>query len=283
MATTDEQIRTMLEEGFEKAEISRVLGISLSVVSARSLRMGYRSRPGPPPRYDWAAIRDFYEAGHTARECRERFGFSPGAWDQAIVRGDIRPREEPDPVRHEHRTRSKVAALLKAGRTQTEISAELGISKSTVSFHARSLGKKPDSRFSRRYDWDAIQQAYDSGLSLGECSERFGFSKASWSQAVGRGAITPRPRAMPLDQLLHNGTKRSRHNLKRRLMEEGLKANRCELCGISEWSSKPLNMALHHVNGDNRDNRLENLQILCPNCHAQTTNYGGRNGHRRKP
>jgi predicted HNH restriction endonuclease len=40
-------------------------------------------------------------------------------------------------------------------------------------------------------------------------------------------------------------------------------------------------MALHHVNGQGNDNRLVNLRFLCPNCHSQTPNYGGRNGHRR--
>ena len=40
-------------------------------------------------------------------------------------------------------------------------------------------------------------------------------------------------------------------------------------------------MQLHHVNGDGRDNRLDNLELLCPNCHSQTETYGGRNGHRR--
>ena len=35
-------------------------------------------------------------------------------------------------------------------------------------------------------------------------------------------------------------------------------------------------MALHHVNGDGSDNRLENLQMLCPNCHSQTENFAGR-------
>jgi 5-methylcytosine-specific restriction endonuclease McrA len=43
-----------------------------------------------------------------------------------------------------------------------------------------------------------------------------------------------------------------------------------------------MSMALHHVNGDGQDNRLENLRFLCPNCHAQTPNYGGRGGHRKK-
>ncbi|HEV3377193.1 MAG TPA: HNH endonuclease [Thermoleophilaceae bacterium] len=41
--------------------------------------------------------------------------------------------------------------------------------------------------------------------------------------------------------------------------------------------SQPLSMALHHVNGEGRDNRLENLALLCPNCHAQTPNFSGRN------
>jgi hypothetical protein len=60
------------------------------------------------------------------------------------------------------------------------------------------------------------------------------------------------------------------------LISAGLKANRCEVCGIEEWLGAPLSMALHHVNGDGSDNRLENLQMLCPNCHSQTENFAGR-------
>ena len=43
-----------------------------------------------------------------------------------------------------------------------------------------------------------------------------------------------------------------------------------EECGVSEWLGEPLSMALHHVNGDGSDNRLENLRLLCANCHSQT-------------
>ncbi len=77
------------------------------------------------------------------------------------------------------------------------------------------------------------------------------------------------------------GRRTSRHHLKQRLVKAGLKQNRCEECGIDSWSGRGLNMALHHVNGDGLDNRLENIRFLCPNCHSQTPNYGGRNGHRR--
>ena len=47
------------------------------------------------------------------------------------------------------------------------------------------------------------------------------------------------------------------------------------------WLGRPLPLDLHHVNGDGWDNRLENLQILCPNCHAPTDTRGGRNQGRR--
>jgi 5-methylcytosine-specific restriction endonuclease McrA len=62
-----------------------------------------------------------------------------------------------------------------------------------------------------------------------------------------------------------------------RLIRMGLKVNRCELCGLAEWRDAPLSIVLHHVNGNGDDNRLENLQLLCPNCHSQTENFAGRN------
>ena len=78
------------------------------------------------------------------------------------------------------------------------------------------------------------------------------------------------------------GRKTSRGHLKARLLREGLKQCRCEVCGLSEWRGQPLSMELHHVNGDGRDNRLENLRFLCGNCHSQTPNWGGRNRNRHR-
>lgn len=63
------------------------------------------------------------------------------------------------------------------------------------------------------------------------------------------------------------------HRLKLRLLEDGVKEYKCECCGLTEWNGKPIALELHHKDGNHYNNDLTNLEILCPNCHAQTDNY----------
>ena len=77
--------------------------------------------------------------------------------------------------------------------------------------------------------------------------------------------------------LVEHSTYINTNHLKQRLFKEGLKGYKCECCGNSEWMGEPIALELHHINGVKSDLRLENLQILCPNCHAFTDNYRGRN------
>lgn len=180
--------------------------------------------------------------------------------------------------------RRAVSELKADGLSYAEIAKELDIAKSSVAYHVRNLGEEPDGRFSRRYDWGEIQASYDSGLSLRGCMKLYGFTSATWHKAKLRGDVVPRPRAMEIERLLGKGsTKPGRANLKRRLIDAGLKEDRCEQCGIDEWLGLPISIQLHHKNGDGGDNRLFNLEFLCPNCHSQTDTWGGRNKRRTPP
>jgi hypothetical protein len=80
-------------------------------------------------------------------------------------------------------------------------------------------------------------------------------------------------------EYLIKGSKITSFKLKNKLLKEGYKEHKCENpeCGLTEWHGKPIPLELHHINGDNTDNRLENLQLLCPNCHSLTDTYGGKN------
>ncbi len=86
--------------------------------------------------------------------------------------------------------------------------------------------------------------------------------------------------AKSIEDILINGSTYQSYKLKYRLLKEGLKSHKCEGCGLTEWQSKEIPLELHHINGNNRDNRIENLMLLCPNCHALTESYRGKNKRR---
>jgi Zn finger protein HypA/HybF involved in hydrogenase expression len=82
----------------------------------------------------------------------------------------------------------------------------------------------------------------------------------------------------PLEKILvENSTYGNLRSLKIRLIKENIMEYKCVECGISNWNGKQLTLQLDHINGINNDHRLENLRLLCPNCHSQTPTFGGGN------
>jgi 5-methylcytosine-specific restriction endonuclease McrA len=100
------------------------------------------------------------------------------------------------------------------------------------------------------------------------------FTGIGWNVGLQFRPVPPQP----LEKLLvKNGTAQS-FLLKKRLFFEGMKTPVCELCGWHKMSEDGrVSVELDHINGDHHDNRLENLRILCPNCHSLQPTHRGRN------
>lgn len=91
----------------------------------------------------------------------------------------------------------------------------------------------------------------------------------------GRGRLKPQPtRQKSLEDILKKGVKYNTTRLKERLLASGLKQEVCEVCNHpAEWNGKRLILQLDHIDGDNTNNEISNLQIICPNCHSQTPTF----------
>jgi hypothetical protein len=150
------------------------------------------------------------------------------------------------------------------------------------------------SRGGPRYPESDARQAIGASLSFSETLRRLGIRPAGgnhmtlkkyaqvWAISTAHldpaAARIPRRRAIPIEQVLVEHSTYSRRSLKTRLYAEGFKQRMCELCGQGEeWRGRRMALIIDHINGVATDNRLENLQIVCPNCAATLETRCGRN------
>jgi 5-methylcytosine-specific restriction endonuclease McrA len=129
-----------------------------------------------------------------------------------------------------------------------------------------------------RYDWKAVQKYHDDYHTRNECLRYFGLCAASWTNAKKRGELCQRPHSFRPEQI---ATFRSRGQVRRVLLKAGALKNKCYECGITHWLGELLTLHLDHINGVANDHRMENLRMLCPNCHSQTETFAGRNTRRK--
>lgn len=169
-------------------------------------------------------------------------------------------------------------------------------------FHA---SKKYSCAMSAHRTWtdEQLTEAVALSISMAEVLRRLGLRVGGGSQSY----LFRRAQQLGLDFSHFKGQGWSRGNCKRpdevyaalhpllrrgdrkipalrdRLIASGLKEERCEECGITEWRGKPVPLQVDHVDGDRMNNLIANLKILCANCHMQTETWGFKGARRRPP
>ena len=95
----------------------------------------------------------------------------------------------------------------------------------------------------------------------------------------GKGLLKPKSTGkIPTDEILAGKHPHYQTNkLRVRLIKEGIKEEKCEVCGIEDWNGKNVSFELDHIDGNSNNHLLENLRVICPNCHSQTKTYRARN------
>lgn len=147
----------------------------------------------------------------------------------------------------------------------------------------------------RKYTREQFIRAWQESPTIAECARRLGMTVygstysslraaakecglnedhmtgSGWNTGERYRPILP---ARDINEFLVEDSYHSSSHLKMRLLREGLLAEECAICGLGpEWQEMKLSLQLDHINGNNRDNRIENLRILCPNCHTQTDTF----------
>jgi len=146
-----------------------------------------------------------------------------------------------------------------------------------------------------KYTVEQVQSAVENSRSIAQVLDKLGIVPAGGNYATikkfisnnsidishftgmiwNRGITTGPKRA--IEDYLSNRHSIQSHKFKKRLISEGVFSKECSNCHLSKWLDQDIPLELDHINGDHQDNSLDNIRLLCPNCHALTDTYRGKN------
>jgi hypothetical protein len=153
--------------------------------------------------------------------------------------------------------RQELEQLISQYHSICRMAQAAGVSATTIRYWLKVRGMKSDGNYSRKFRQPLCRNC---GKSV-RCRPNVYCSIACQHRLRRRLAV-------------ENGTAGVRA-LKSYLLE--CRESRCEICGLAEWMSRPIPLELDHRDGDSFNNSLNNLRLICPNCHAQTETYKNRN------
>ena len=154
----------------------------------------------------------------------------------------------------------------------------------------------------RKFTQQEIEQHATESYSIATLARKLGYSTTSGSylttikrmvselkldishftgQGWSSGKTYQNKRYVPFNEYI-NGDNVQTNKIRKKLLREGLKEYICECCKNTLWNGVPIPLEVHHKDGDKENNAIENLQLLCPNCHALTDNYRGKNMKKHK-
>ncbi|MFG2291368.1 HNH endonuclease signature motif containing protein [Streptomyces sp. NPDC048595] len=207
-------------------------------------------------------------------------------------------------------TRERLEAAASSSRTLSEALGKLGVDprsskRSYLRERMRKLGVDT-SHFERegvKWTREVLEAAVSASTNMCEVLRRlglevvgghhthisrrikaYGIDTSHFRVPTTRGRPwRPRtPEALLVEQPAARARRVPSDRLRRAMTELGV-SERCALCDTGTvWRGHPLPLEVDHIDGDWRDNRIENLRFLCPNCHSMTDNYRGRGKRRVK-
>jgi hypothetical protein len=275
---TDEQLRHAIADARSWSDVLRALGLALGGSSRprlvrRAEELGLDTRhleaAAGGGRRSWSDV-DLADAVASSRNLKQVFdhlGLRVGGGSWASMRTHIQRLElstehwDPRPARLDGASRA-------THRWPDEELRAAAESARSIAQILRRVGLDPRSRRGRD---ELLRRLTEIGVDVA------GLPGQAWARGRRTGG---RPRR-PLDELLTSDSDVPTSKLRQRLIDEGVLEARCSGCELEVWLGGPIPLELDHIDGDRMNNRIENLRLLCPNCHALTDTYCGRNIGRR--